>query len=128
MPWDETTPMDQRLQFVADLRRGTDEMSVLCRRYGVSRERFGTQGEEVLEPLRHVRFCHRVENSEWPDERVVRPGHQLDIRRKPLRPAWQPVEVLLMLEQRQVNEHRPSIDPKRKERGKAALLEGNAGR
>ena len=37
MPWSETTPMDERLQFVADVRRGSEEMSVLCRRYGVSR-------------------------------------------------------------------------------------------
>src|SRR5438067_826034 len=38
MPWREITPMDERLQFVADVRRGTEEMSELCRRYGVSRK------------------------------------------------------------------------------------------
>ena len=38
MPWSETTPMDERLQFLADVRRGTDEMTVLCRRYGISRK------------------------------------------------------------------------------------------
>src|SRR5215207_1868008 len=36
MPWSEVTAMDERLQFVADVRRGMDEMTVLCRRYGVS--------------------------------------------------------------------------------------------
>jgi transposase InsO family protein len=38
MPWSETTMMDERLQFVADVRRGSEEMSVLCRRYGISRK------------------------------------------------------------------------------------------
>src|SRR5215212_3733278 len=38
MPWSEITAMDERLQFVADARRGSEEMSELCRRYGVSRK------------------------------------------------------------------------------------------
>ena len=38
MPWSETTPMDERLQFVADVRRETEEIAVLCRRYGISRK------------------------------------------------------------------------------------------
>ena len=38
MPWSQTEPMDQRLQFIADARRGHEEMTALCRRYGVSRK------------------------------------------------------------------------------------------
>ncbi|MEJ7811749.1 MAG: hypothetical protein WKG32_15155 [Gemmatimonadaceae bacterium] len=38
MPWSEITAMDERLQFVADVRRGTEEMTVLCRRSGISRK------------------------------------------------------------------------------------------
>lgn len=38
MPWQETHPMDQRLQFVADHQRGLYAMTELCARYGVSRK------------------------------------------------------------------------------------------
>ena len=38
MPWSETSPMDQRVQFVTDARRGHEEFTMLCRRYGVSRK------------------------------------------------------------------------------------------
>ena len=38
MPWDETTPMDQKTQFIADYLRGQDSMSELCDRYGISRK------------------------------------------------------------------------------------------
>lgn len=50
MPWSETGPMDQRLQFIADVQRDED-FSNVCRRYGISRktgykwcERYATQG------------------------------------------------------------------------------------
>ena len=61
MPWSETTPMDERLQFVADLRRGTEEMAVLCRRYGVSRktgykwrDRYAAEGAAGLAARSHA--------------------------------------------------------------------------
>lgn len=41
MPWSETSPMDQRLQFIADARRADahdEDFANLCRRYGVSRK------------------------------------------------------------------------------------------
>ena len=38
MPWSETSPMDQRVQFVTDAMRGQVEMATLCDRYGVSRK------------------------------------------------------------------------------------------
>ena len=41
MPWRETTAMDERMQFVADARHGHDDMSTLCRRYGISRKTGG---------------------------------------------------------------------------------------
>lgn len=50
MPWSETSPMDQRLQFIADVQRDED-FSNVCRRYGISRktgykwcERYATHG------------------------------------------------------------------------------------
>src|SRR5437899_12665776 len=38
MPWSETSPMDQRVQFVTDARRGDEDFTNLCLRYGVSRK------------------------------------------------------------------------------------------
>ena len=38
MPWKETCQMDERLQFIARVLAGEDEMTVLCGEYGVSRK------------------------------------------------------------------------------------------
>ena len=38
MPWSQTTPMDQKTQFIADYLRETFSFTELCARYGVSRE------------------------------------------------------------------------------------------
>jgi len=38
MPWKATCPMDERMQFIARVLAGEDEMTVLCREYGVSRK------------------------------------------------------------------------------------------
>ena len=37
MPWNETSPVDQRERFIADVRAGLFTMTELCERYGVSR-------------------------------------------------------------------------------------------
>jgi transposase InsO family protein len=49
MPWLETDPMDQRLQFITDHRRGLYSMTELCDRYGISR----TTGYECLDRFEH---------------------------------------------------------------------------
>ena len=63
MPWRETTPMDQRMQFVADARRAHEDMATLCLRYGISRKtgykwlaRYETGGVPGL--LEHSRRPH----------------------------------------------------------------------
>src|SRR5258705_1639108 len=38
MPWSETSPMDERFAFVADVRRAQESMTTLCARYGISRK------------------------------------------------------------------------------------------
>jgi hypothetical protein len=38
MPWSQTTPMDQKTQFVADYLREMFSFTELCARFGVSRE------------------------------------------------------------------------------------------
>ena len=37
MPWLRTEPMDERVQFIADWRKGEASKADLCRRYGISR-------------------------------------------------------------------------------------------
>ena len=38
MPWSETTPMDQKMQFIADYLRGELGMTELCELYGIARK------------------------------------------------------------------------------------------
>jgi putative transposase len=38
MPWKEQHVLDQRLQFIAEVQRGTLPVAALCRQYGISRE------------------------------------------------------------------------------------------
>ena len=38
MPWNETTPMDQKMQFIADYLRGELSMTELCELYGIARK------------------------------------------------------------------------------------------
>src|SRR6266480_199502 len=38
MPWSQTSPMDQRTQFIADYLRGSLNVTELCELYGVSRK------------------------------------------------------------------------------------------
>jgi len=44
MPWKETCQMDERMQFIARVLAGEDEMTVLCREYGISRKTPATNG------------------------------------------------------------------------------------
>lgn len=56
MPWSQTSPMDQRVQFIADYLRGMLSMVELCASYGISRktgykwiDRYLRDGPEGLE-------------------------------------------------------------------------------
>ena len=69
MPWLETDPMTQRLQFVYDVQRGLFTMQELCARYGISRsngykwlDRFAEEGRPGLqERSRAPQSCpHRI--------------------------------------------------------------------
>jgi putative transposase len=63
MPWSDTSPMDERFQFVADVRRAHESMTALCDRYGISRKtgykwcaRYAVEGPAGL--LEHSRRPH----------------------------------------------------------------------
>jgi putative transposase len=69
MPWNRTTPMEQKSQFISDFLRHTLSMSELCELYGISRktgykvvERFLKYGAAGLEELsrRPTRSPHRT--------------------------------------------------------------------
>jgi transposase InsO family protein len=69
MPWLETDPMDQRLQFITDYQRGLYSMTELCARYAISRktgyaclERYAAHGRAGLAPRsRAPHTCpHRI--------------------------------------------------------------------
>ncbi len=56
MPWSRTSPMNERLRFIADHQRGVFSLAELCRRFGVSRktaykwlERYEDEGPKGLE-------------------------------------------------------------------------------
>jgi len=58
MPWSQTSPMDQRTQFIADYLRQVLSVTELCELYGVSRktgykliDRYLRQGPAGLEEL-----------------------------------------------------------------------------
>src|SRR5262245_1924896 len=63
MPWRETSPMDQRVRFIADYERDYASFGELCQRYGVSRktgykwlaryDELGTRGLEDLSRRPH---------------------------------------------------------------------------
>lgn len=93
MPWQETLPMDQRTQFVADVQRGHFDMSTLCARYGVSRKtgykwlhRYLAAGPEGLHDRSHAphRCPHRI------DDALA--ALLLEARRQ--HPRWGPAKLL----------------------------------
>ena len=96
MPWSETTPMDERLQFVADVRRGSDEMTVLCRRYGISRKtgykwlaRYEAEGATGLAERSHR--PHTCPHATDPDAVAL----LCELRRR--HPTWGPKKLLTVL-------------------------------
>jgi transposase InsO family protein len=108
MPWSETTAMDERLQFVADLRRGTEEMAVLCRRYGVSRktgykwrDRYAAEGAAGLAARSHA--VHRCPHATAPD--AVDALCELRHRH----PTWGPKKLVAVLTARRPRLPLPAV-------------------
>jgi putative transposase len=99
MPWRETSPMDQRLRFIADYREGSADFSELCLRYNVSRKtgykwvgRYEADGPAALnDRSRRPHSCPFA----TPREAVER---LLDLRRH--HPTWGAKKLLKVLERR----------------------------
>src|SRR5262249_60929510 len=65
MPWKATCHMDERMQFIARVLASEDEMTVLCREYGVSRKtgykwlgRYISEGVAGLAERSHAPLQH----------------------------------------------------------------------
>ena len=97
MPWEETSPMEQRKKLIEALRAGDLPMAEVCRRFGVSRKtghkwwrRVMELGEAGLDELSRAPHCHP--NAVTPEvEQLL-----LELRKK--RPTWGPRKLLASAE------------------------------
>src|SRR5436190_1513638 len=96
MPWQEMSPMDQRVQFVTDHQRGLYAMRELCARYAISRKtgykwlaRYEAEGAAGLVERSHApHVCpHRIADAM---ARLL-----LDTRRA--HPSWGPAKLVQYL-------------------------------
>lgn len=107
MPWQSSTPMDQRVEFIADHLRGSLSMSELCERYGVSRKTgykwIGLYAEEGPGGLAdHSRRPHRSPSA-TPEEIVK---DLMAFRRK--HPTWGAKKLLARLSKKTPNRAWPA--------------------
>lgn len=107
MPWEETTPMEERARFVEEFESALYSVTELCERYGISRKtgykwlnRYGVEGEAGL---RDRSRAPRTSPSRTPDW-LVEP--LLGLRRK--HPTWGPRKLLAYLAKRAPEEAWPS--------------------
>ena len=99
MPWSETTPMDQKTQFIADHLRGLFSFSELCAHYAVSREtgyrlvrRYVEEGPAGLEE--RSRRPHTSPNQ----TQKVMVDALIELRRR--HPTWGAKKLLVLLAKR----------------------------
>ena len=98
MPWKVTSEMDEKLLFIADCLREAAPMTVLCERYGISREtgyvwkrRFEAQGVAGLSELSRAPHRHGALTSAALVTRIV------EVRQR--KPYWGPKKLLAILRQ-----------------------------
>jgi len=96
MPWSQTSPMDQRTQFIADYLRASLSTTDLCALYGVSRktgykwiERYLRDGPAGLDE----RSCKPRASPNQTDQEIV--TAILEIRRR--HPSWGAKKLLVLL-------------------------------
>jgi transposase InsO family protein len=98
MPWLESSVREQKLLFVSDCLRGEESMTLLCERYGISRQtgyelkrRFVAEGARGLEERSRAPLAH---GRATPADVVARL-----IAAREQRPHWGPKKLLAKLEQ-----------------------------
>ena len=99
MPWSQTSPMDQRTQFIADYLRGSRDMSELCACYGVSRktgykwlDRYLREGPRGLEE-RSRRPIHSPRHTSDAVEHAI-------VEARQRHPSWGSKKLLSILHKR----------------------------
>jgi putative transposase len=102
MPWSETTPMDQKTQFIADYLRDSLSMSELCAMYGISRktgykliDRYLRQGPAGLQARSSKPHCSPNQTS----EEVV----QAILQARARHPTWGAKKLLPLIHKRHPN-------------------------
>jgi transposase InsO family protein len=99
MPWKETTPVAERMEFLVDYRRELFTVSFLAERHGVSRktlykwiERFEAEGVVGLQDQPRRACCHPNQTSEEVESAITA------FRRK--HPYWGPKKIVHVLSTR----------------------------
>ena len=98
MPWEETHPLDQRTQFLADHQRGLYCMTELCARYAVSRKtgykwlaRYAAEGLAELHDRSYGHAPHT-----WPHAVPAALAEVLLAARR-AHPTWRPAKLVQYL-------------------------------
>lgn len=99
MPWRTTCPMDERTRFIAARLAADETMSVLCRRFGISRKtgyhlwaRYETEGPAGLRPRSHA--------PHQPAHAVAAEVAQAILALRAQHPRWGPRKLRAWLQQR----------------------------
>jgi transposase len=104
MPWEETSPMNERVRFVAAMLEGEESFTELCERFGISRKqgykwksRYEAGGVTALKDLSRSPHNHprRIESE------VV----ELLLSARRRHPTWGPRKLLVVLRR-----HHPNIE------------------
>lgn len=107
MPWEQTSVMDQRVQFIADWLSGEYLKTELCAVYGISRptadkwiKRYEQDGVKALEERSRAPHCHPNETPQAICEMLIQSklSHQ----------SWGPKKVVDYLRQRKSEVHWPA--------------------
>jgi putative transposase len=107
MPWEQTSAMDQRVQFIADWLSGDYLKIELCAAYGISRptadkwiKRYEQGGVKALEELSRAPYVHPNATPEETREMII--------ETKRSRQSWGPKKVLDYLREKRPAWHWPA--------------------
>ena len=123
MPWKATSAMDERIRFIAEVLRGEEPMTVLCARFGISRE----TGHKWKRRYLALGAAGLVERSRAP----VHPGRAtpeeiseqlIALRRE--RPYWGARKLLAVLRRQHPEEAWPAASTATDILRRAGLVEG----
>lgn len=108
MPWEETTRMEKRIQFVEEFASTLFSVTELCRRYGISRK----TAYKWIERWKQEGNAGLVDRSRAPQRRPRQTKDSLVERLVELRgehPTWGPKKLLVVLARRYPDEVWPAV-------------------